>query len=159
MATYAYRDAERTDPIFASVVENRDERFYCPNPHCTAHLHICAVNGSKKAYFRATKRQFSHIHGCIYGLNSMEFDKDQFEETLFDFEETVNAFCSDSAAKHKTVKQRDTLYRNGCVKAHPPRTLRQVYQMCKNYPVNDTYNGKQISEMILDDRSEYRYPK
>ncbi len=89
----------------------------------------------------------------------MEFDKDQFEETLFDFEETVNAFCSDSAAKHKTVKQRDTLYRNGCVKAHPPRTLRQVYQMCKNYPVNDTYNGKQISEMILDDRSEYRYPK
>ena len=31
--------------------------------------------------------------------------------------------------------------------------------MCKSYPVKDTYGNKEIGEMILDDRSEYRYPK
>lgn len=31
--------------------------------------------------------------------------------------------------------------------------------MCKSLSVKSTYSNKQISEMILDDRSEYRYPK
>lgn len=43
--------------------------------------------------------------------------------------------------------------------AHPPRTLRQIYSLCKSLPVGDTYASQKIESMILDDRSEYRYPK
>ena len=31
--------------------------------------------------------------------------------------------------------------------------------MCKSFSVGNTYAGKEIGSMILDDRSEYRYPK
>ena len=63
MATYAYKDANRKNVIYASnaVKEDRNKRFYCPNPNCAAHLYICAVDGSKKAYFRATRKEFPHI--------------------------------------------------------------------------------------------------
>ena len=31
--------------------------------------------------------------------------------------------------------------------------------MCKSKPVTETYGNKEIGSIILDDRSEYRYPK
>ena len=31
--------------------------------------------------------------------------------------------------------------------------------MCKSKPVTDVYGDKEMGSMILDDRSEYRYPK
>ena len=34
-----------------------------------------------------------------------------------------------------------------------------IYSLCKSLSVRDTYAGKEIGSMILDDRSEYRYPK
>ena len=47
MAAYAYKDAMRKDIIYAAdaVKEDRIKKFYCPNPNCTAHLYICAVDG------------------------------------------------------------------------------------------------------------------
>ena len=68
MATYAYKDDMRKDIIYAAsaVKEDRNKKFYCPNPNCTAHLYICAVDGSKKAYFRATKKEFPHVPMCPF---------------------------------------------------------------------------------------------
>ena len=34
-----------------------------------------------------------------------------------------------------------------------------IYSLCKSLSVRDTYAGKEIGSMILDDRSKYRYPK
>ena len=34
-----------------------------------------------------------------------------------------------------------------------------IYSLCKSLSVRDTYAGKEIGSMILDDRSIYRYPK
>ena len=76
MATYAYKDDRRKDIIYAAsaVKEDRNKKFYCPNPNCTAHLYICAVDGSKKAYFRATKKEFPHVPMCPFGSSTDEYD-------------------------------------------------------------------------------------
>lgn len=37
--------------------------------------------------------------------------------------------------------------------------ITKKYSLCKSFPVENTYAGKEIGSMILDDRSEYRYPK
>ena len=66
MANHAYRDKERRDIILASeaLEENRDKSFYCPYPLCNSKLFVCAGDGSRKAYFRATKSAYKHIANC-----------------------------------------------------------------------------------------------
>ena len=68
MANYAYRDKERKHIILASkaLEEDRHKSFYCPNPLCNSKLFICAVDGSRKAHFRATKSTYKHIANCPY---------------------------------------------------------------------------------------------
>lgn len=70
MALYAYKDKGRTEIIYAVNAMKKDieERYYCPNPSCNAHLHICAVDGSKKSYFRATKSKYGHVRNCAMDL-------------------------------------------------------------------------------------------
>lgn len=63
----------------------------------------------------------------------------------------------------ETEKQKNSKYsyisKKKIAGRYTPRTLRQIYLMCKSRPVTDTYGDKEIGEMILDDRSLYRYPK
>lgn len=159
MATYAYKDAMRKDIVYAAnaVKEDRNKKFYCPNPNCTAHLYICAVDGSKKAYFRATKKDFPHVPMCSFGSSTDEFEADQFDDATFVFDNAMDNLCivTDPQKVQKTAGN----HNQGTVKKHPPRTLRQIYLMCKSKPVAETYGDKDIGSMILDDRSEYRYPK
>ena len=159
MATYAYRDDSRKTIIYAAnaVTEDRDEVFFCPNPDCTAHLYICAIDGSRKAYFRASSPEFRHVPNCPFGASNDEFDADQFDETKFVFESAVDSLCTVIAVQKTRVTPGK--HCEGAVKKHPPRTLRQIYMMCKSCPVTETYGDKEIGEMLLDDRSEYRYPK
>lgn len=159
MAAYAFRDAMRKEIIYAAnaVIEDRNKAFYCPNPKCTAHLYICAVDGSKKAYFRATKKEFPHIPMCSFGSSTDEFEEDQFDETAFVFENAMDNLYIVTAAQK--VQKTSGNHSQGTVKKHPPRTLRQIYLMCKSKPVTETYGHKEIGTMILDDRSEYRYPR
>lgn len=159
MATYAYKDDMRKDIIYAAsaVKEDRNKKFYCPNPNCTAHLYICAVDGSKKAYFRATKKEFPHVPMCPFGSSTDEFQADQFDETTFVFDNAMDNLCIVTAAQK--AQKTPGNHNQGTVKKHPPRTLRQIYLMCKSKPVTETYGNKEIGSMILDDRSEYRYPK
>ena len=66
MAKYAYRDKDRKNIIYSdkAIEEDRDTAFFCPNHVCNAKLYICAVDGSKSAYFRATKPNFKHVKNC-----------------------------------------------------------------------------------------------
>lgn len=102
MATYAYKDAMRRDIIYAAnaVKEDRNKRFYCPNPNCTAQLYICAVDGSKRAYFRATKKQFPHVPMCSFASNTEEFEADQFDEKTFVFDNAMDNLCIETVEQN-----------------------------------------------------------
>lgn len=159
MAKYAFRDINRQKIIYSTsaIQEDRDKVFFCPNINCTAQLHICAIDGSRDAYFRATKAEFPHILDCPFGSKDVDFNKDEFDETEFVFDSAINSLCAVTGKREKSHVS--SSYNVGKVQKHPPRTLRQIYSLCKSYHVTDTYGNKEIGEMILDDRSEYRYPK
>ena len=42
---------------------------------------------------------------------------------------------------------------------HTLRTIRQIYSMCKQFPLNYSYGNEKIGKMILDDRTVYQYSK
>lgn len=159
MSNYAYRDLERKIVLYSSqaIKEDRNETFYCPNPKCEAKLYICAIEGSKSAYFRATKPMYKHILNCPFGTSGSEFDKNKFDESEFVFNNAIDGLLA-VTGNPKEEKKIDG-HNIGEPKAHPLRTLKQIYSMCKSMPVNLKYGDKEIGEMLLDDRSEYRYPR
>ncbi len=158
MALYAFKDKERKDIIYASdaIVEDRNKNFYCPNPSCTAHLYVCAIDGSKQAYFRATKHEFKHIKGCSYA-RSDGFNRSEYDEEAFDFDSAIEKLFSVTNTQKARVIANE--HGTGEPKKNSLRTLRQLYYMCKSIPVNDRYGEKQIGDMLLDERSLYRYPR
>lgn len=159
MAKYAYRDKDRKHIIYSdeAIEEDRNTAFFCPNHMCNAKLYICTVNGSKSAYFRATKSDFKHIKNCPFGNSSTEFDSNKYDESKFVYEDAINnLLCNTKLSSKKTLS---SAHGTGEPSAHPPKTLRQIYSLCKSFPVGNVYAGKEIGSMILDDRSEYRYPK
>lgn len=159
MAKYAYRDKDRKNIIYSSqaIEENRNKVFYCPNPMCSAKLYICAVDGSKSAYFRATKSEFKHILNCPFGNSSTEFDANKYDESKFVYDDAIdNLLCT---TKTSSTTHGSSAHGMGEPSAYPPRTLRQIYSLCKGLPVRSIYANREIGGMILDDRSKYRYPK
>lgn len=57
-------------------------------------LHMCAVDGSRKVYFRATRSKFRYAPNCLFRARNDEFDADQFDETKFVFENAVGRLCT-----------------------------------------------------------------
>lgn len=159
MAKYAYTDRERINVIYSknALTQDRNKAFFCPNPQCGAQLYVCAVDGSRSAYFSATKAKYPHVPGCPFGSKDVAFEENKFDQTQFVFDQAMDNLYS-VTAESKSSKT-PSGYSKGEVKKHPPRTLKQIYSMCKSYPIDDIYGNKEISEMILDDRSAYRYPK
>ncbi len=158
MALYAFRDKDRKKQILAAdaITEDRNNVFYCPNKSCNAHLHICAVDGIKRAYFRATEKAYRHVDGCQFA-SSDEFDIDQFDEDKFLFEDALSRLFMPSMPQEKRKIPGE--HGKGIPEKHPPKTIRQIYSMCKSMPVNKKYGDKEICDMLLDERSFYRYPK
>ena len=107
MANHAYRDKERRDIILASeaLEENRDKSFYCPYPLCNSKLFVCASDGSRKAYFRATKSAYKHIANCPYANSSVVFDDNKFNQSDFLFE---NAMQDLLVANNSNPSNRDS---------------------------------------------------
>lgn len=155
---YVYRDEERTVELYAKDAhkEDKDTKFYCPNPDCKAHMFICGLDGSSSAYFRATHKENSHIKGCDFG-SSNNFKPGDHDELAFDFEKAIESMLIPS----KSVKKADTPnpHKTGTPTKKPLRTIRQIYDMCKSYRCSDTYNNVKIGQMLLDNRSAYMYPK
>lgn len=153
------RKSMRKNVIYSdqAIEEDRNRRFYCPNYACNAGLYICSIDGSKNAYFRATKPDSQHVENCPYGNRVAEFDNSKFDESKFDYDKAIeNLICP---TKRSSEVYGGNHHGNGEPGIHPPRTLKQIYSMCKSLNVKDYYSGKEISEMILDLRSAYRYPK
>lgn len=159
MANHAYRDKERREIILASeaLEENRDKSFYCPNPLCNSKLFICAVDGSRKAYFRATKSAYKHIANCPYANSSVVFDDNKFNQSNFSFENAIQDLLIKNNSK--TIKSESKSSTLGEHANHTLRTIKQIYSMCKQFPPNYSYGNEKIGRMILDDRTTYWYPK
>ena len=160
MANHAYRDKERRDIILASeaLEENRDKSFYCPNPLCNSKLFVCAGDGSRKAYFRATKSAYKHIANCPYANSSVAFDDNKFNQSDFSFENAMKNLLVENYSKPPTRDSKRSSYGdhddNNTIS-----TIKQIYSMCKQFPPNYSYGDEKIGRMILDDRTAYCYPK
>lgn len=158
MSTYVFKDKQRKIKFYAkdATNENRDTRFYCPNIDCDAHMYICGVDGLSAAYFSANHQNYPHIKGCPFG-SSNKFKSNEHDENAFDFENTLEALMAPS--KSTVKKETPSTHKTGDPTKKPLRTIRQVYDMCKSFDPTDTYSGVKIGQMIVDDRSEYMYPK
>lgn len=158
MSMYVFKDKLRTIKFYAkdATKENRSTRFYCPNPDCDAHMYICGVDGSSYAYFSANRREYRHVSKCPFD-SSNGFNPYEHDENTFDFENALEALTSPS--KSISGKETPGSHGTGTPRKKPLRTIRQIYDMCKSFDSIDTYNGVKIGQMIVDDRSEYMYPK
>lgn len=159
MANYAYRDKERRDIILASeaLEEDRDKSFYCPNPLCNSKLFICAVDGSRKAHFRATKSAYKHITNCPYANSAVIINDNEFNSSNFSFENAIQNLLSKKNSKPSKSGPKRSSY--GEHENHTLSTIKQIYSMCKQFPPNYSYGNEKIGRMILDDRTAYWYPK
>lgn len=159
MSNYVFKDKNRTIKLFAkdAIRENKDTRFYCPNPNCDAHMYICNVEGVSSAYFSANHKNYPHEDKCPFkALN--RFKSDDYDEILFNFESALEALA---CSTKKDIRGLETTSEHGTgdSRRKPLRTIRQIYDMCKSFDINDTYNEIKIGKMIVDDRSSYMYPK
>lgn len=158
MALFVYRDKSRTQILYAkdALKEDKNIRFYCPNPNCDAHMYICSVKGSSSAYFRAVYKQHQHILDCPFH-SSNGFNPNNHDEEAFDFENSLKKLMLSSTRISK--RGLTTPHRTGKLKNKPLKTIRQIYDMCKSYVCTDEYNHVAIGQMLVDDRSAYMYPK
>ena len=159
MANYAYRDKERRQIILANeaLEEDRNKSFYCPNPRCNSKLFICAVDGCRKTYFRATKSAYKHIANCPYANSAVIFDDNEYNWATFSFENAIQNLLVENNSKPVMSDSKSTSC--GEYINHTLRTIRQIYSMCKQFPPNYSYGNEKIGKMILDDRTAYWYPK
>lgn len=158
MAMYVYKDKGRTKELYAkdALKEDKDKRYYCPNPNCDAHMYLCGVDGVSSAYFSATRKAYPHRKGCGFEASN-NFNSHRFDENVFDFENVLEAMRIPSKSVLK--KRSPNPHKTGESDLKPLRTTRQIYDMCKSYPCSHSYNNLVIGQMLLDDRSEYMYPK
>lgn len=157
MTLFAYKDSKRQHEIKASQAKKLSKtiRYYCPNPYCDAHLHICLLKGSKGAYFRATEPAYGHVRNCYYGQYN-SFNKANYDETRFDFDDLMDSFFKETKGQQTNLNP--GTHGGGNAQKHPIRTLSTLYKMCKSLSINETYGNKRIWEMLVDQRSLSRYP-
>lgn len=161
MSNYAFRDKERTEKVYAASLNKEDlsTRYYCPNPFCNALMSLRQGKGqeSKGAYFAALP-SFPHIKDplCSFDASGVSFDPDKNDESHFDFEEKMAALIEPASSSKRASTQRDSIRSEtgGCTFS----TVLQLYGLCKHFDCSDTYNGRKIGYMLLDDRSLHMHP-
>jgi len=158
MGYYAYEDIDRKIDITAKEAAKKDISisYYCPNPVCGAHLHVCSVNGSMSAHFRATLSKHRHIPGCLFGEHG-SYSPEDSDEDSFNFENIINGLMK--PAPTKSTESGISVHGSEASEIKPLHTLLQVYRMCKAHLPRDTYNGLPMGKMLLCDKSAYFWPK
>ena len=86
----------------------------------------------------------------IYNFNSTEYN-----EELFDLDNFKTKLL-------KEVKQNDNnsnsgVYKKGDGNEQPISTVKQLYSMCVNKGINQTYQGNYIRDLLVDDRTRFLY--
>lgn len=160
MANFAYIDKNRHNVIFAdqAIKKQIGVRYYCPNSKCDAHMYLCSVDGIKSAYFAATKENHPHIDKCSYGYSN-SFIANEVDEQSFNFDDVIGSILTDGIFEVGAAKIGSRKVSKGKIGKKRLRTIRSIYYMCKSLPCDAKFNEYTIGQMLVDDRSEYMYPK
>lgn len=156
LSNYAYIDIYKTKRKYASECTQYDvgRVFYCPFENCTAHLFVCGLMSDKRNnYFSANDNKYPHIEDCIYSMKGFNFNRTEYNEENFIFQNAIESLMVNS--KQSISNNKNANYGNGNVRVL--RTLKQIYTMCKNIDINDTYNEIEIWQMLVDSRSIHMY--
>lgn len=105
MAMYVYKDVARTEKLLARNAQKQDKgiRYYCPNPKCDAHMHVCNIEGVSASYFSAN-RSHGHIERCPYGTSN-GFNPSDYNEDKFEFDNALLALTMSSIRRLKKKHQ------------------------------------------------------
>jgi len=153
MSLFAFEDVLRQRKVLAIGCSDRTRRFYCPNPHCDAHLFLCNQDGISKAYFRATFKSHSHNLDCYY-KNSNVGSVENFDEKAFKFDDFMdNLFRSSIPQKRSTITSDNSKSPLGN-EIKQVRTMRQIYSLCKSMDINDEFAGIKIWKMRMFKKSK-----
>lgn len=157
MSNYAYTDAARTQKIFANsnnIMSYKGVRCYCKNPKCNARIFIYKPEHPSTAYFKASGKP-AHIGNC--GIKHLSFNQNDYDPTLFSF---PNVLMDLEIPVAPSTKHSSTGKGTGTISSDPKplKTLKEIYSMCTNTPINDCYNGIRISNIIADERNESNFP-
>lgn len=160
MSSYAYRKIERTNDslVFAEEATFKDRGIphYCPNPDCPGLLFLCNTdNPDIKPYFRATLKEHRHAPNCSYAVIS--FNAEDHNESKFDFERATSRVMRPSRSGYENEAERKE--KESDQKDLPPHTIKQIYSMAKNYPIDHIYNGISIWRILADERTRKIYHK
>lgn len=158
MAKFAFRDAARTQMVYAVEAKQEDNEiwYYCPNPECNAHLYVSSKDGVRVPYFRAKYSRYGHTKGCKYGPDKdHRIDLAKYNEAAFDFESAINSMEQLLAPTRRKLypgrhKEGKSTGRSAI------RTIKDIYSMCKEIGVGGEYNGIAIESMLVDKHS-YKY--
>lgn len=156
MASYAYKDSNRTQIIYADscTINDKDTRYYCKNQNCPAHLYIRAVDSVLATHFYAQK-EHPHIGWCQ--KEQSDFKPTDYCEDEFDYEGTLDQILSPSKESSKAPTTPSHNIGDGKKRGYSKTA--QIYDMCKYYRPENTYNGIDIWKMLFDDRSNYMLTK
>lgn len=132
MADYAFLDEERTKRINANqpdIKNYKNMRLFCKNPHCDAHMYIHNPEIPEDAYFQSHGApSHSGYCGC---QGAMHFNRVEFDESGFIMPDAIKNLIT------ANDDQGSADYEHGQgerINIYPPRTVRQIYQMCVNIP-------------------------
>lgn len=90
----------------------------------------------------------------VQTFNCMQFEADQFDETTFVFDNAMDNLYIVTAAQK--VQKTPGNHKQGTVKKHPPRTLRQIYLMCKSKPVTIILIMLSTAILVIIERTMHR---
>ena len=118
-------------------------------------MHLCSLEGERKRYFSAKKSNHKHIENCWAYEFNINFNRNEYDESQFDFEEAINSMLNmDKQEKsNSTNSKNDNKTSEGSNKKLPIHTILQIYSMCKELKHTEMYANKLVSSMLLDDRS------
>ncbi len=160
MSLYAYADSSRNGPpIHINDIQDVDtnEWYYCPNKECQAHLYVVSRNGIRFHHFAATRKRYRHIEGCFASEASRQFSVEKYTSKGFDPDSAIAALATASYTQ-KGVNPGHTHIYGDSSEPKPPRTISQIYWMCKSFACTQEYGPKAVGEILLDNRSIHMYP-
>lgn len=153
MATYAYRDQERTQKVYAKdcTIVDIGTRFYCENKECDAYLVLRAYRSVLAPHFAATK---VHPHTGWCRHEPPKFSPTNYDETMFNYSDVMDKIISCPMKKTTNSIAKRTAHQ-GDGKRRSIRNLPQLYSMCKSVDHKDTYNDFVIWKILFDCRCNY----
>lgn len=164
MSSFAYIDEARTIRVEAvnCTISDRNKRYYCPEPDCTAHMKLRCVESINAPHFCALKK-FPHTGvNCKY--DSAQQISARHDEKLFQADDFfLNLSNSDrySGTNERTIKKASKRKAPSVEQEYPTpiRTVRDLYILCKVRDVNSKYGDIPVKELLCDDRSNFLYTR